>query len=152
LVNYSAKLQKEVFGSKDILDAWRGHIAEQVVAQELLASDYRVSHRRNFWVREKKGSDAEIDFIIQHENRIIPVEVKSGHNAKLKSLHLFMEETNHTIAVRVWSKPLSIDAIQTQSGKKFTLINVPFYYIGRLDSILANYETSKSYTNKPQLS
>jgi hypothetical protein len=32
----------------DILDAWRGHIAEQVVAQELLASDFRVSHKRNF--------------------------------------------------------------------------------------------------------
>lgn len=144
LVNYSAKLQKEVFNSKDILDAWRGHIAEQVVAQELLASDYLVSHKRNFWVREKKGSDAEVDFIIQHESQIIPVEVKSGHNAKLKSLHQFMEQTNHNLAVRIWSKPLSIDAIQTQSGKKFTLINVPFYYIGRLDSILATYETNRS--------
>jgi uncharacterized protein len=144
LVNYSSKLQKEVFGSKDILDAWRGHIAEQVVAQELLASDYRVSHRRNFWVREKKGSDAEIDFVVQHDNRIIPIEVKSGHNAKLKSLQIFMEQTNHHTAVRVWSKPLSIDAIQTQSGKKFTLINVPFYYIGILDSILADAETRKS--------
>ena len=136
LVNYSAKLQKEVFGSKDILDAWRGHIAEQVVAQELLVSDYRVSHRRNFWVRGKKGSDAEVDFIFQHNNRIIPIEVKSGHNAKLKSLHIFMENTNHRTAVRVWSGSLSVNKVITTSGKEFDLINLPFYYVGILDILL----------------
>ena len=136
LVNYSAKLQKEVFGSKDILDAWRGHIAEQVVAQELLVSDYRVSHRRNFWVRGKKGSDAEVDFIIQHNNRIIPIEVKSGHNAKLKSLHIFMENTNHRTAVRVWSGSFSVNKVTTTSGKEFDLINLPFYYVGILDKLL----------------
>ena len=139
LVNYSAKLQKEVFGSRDILDAWRGHIAEQVVAQELLASDFRVSHKRNFWVREKKGSDAEVDFIVQHENKIIPVEVKSGHNAKLKSLHAFMDKTNHEVSVRVWSKPFSVDQVTTPSGKEFNLINLPFYYVGILDKILAKF-------------
>ena len=137
LVNYSAKLQKEVFGSKDILDVWRGHIAEQVVAQELLASNFRVSHKRNFWVREKKGSEAEVDFIVQHENKIIPIEVKSGHNAKLKSLHAFMDKTNHEISVRVWSKPFSVDKIIVSSGKEFNLINLPFYYVGILDKILA---------------
>ena len=137
LVNYSAKLQKEVFGSKDILDAWRGHIAEQVVAQELLALDNRVSHKRNFWVREKKGSDAEVDFIFQHESKVIPIEVKSGHNAKLKSLHAFMEKTNHKTAVRVWSKPFSIDKVTTPLGKEFNLINLPFYYVGILDQIIA---------------
>ena len=136
LVNYSAKIQKEIFGSKDILDAWRGHIAEQVVAQELLASDHRVSHHRNFWVRGKKGSDAEVDFIIQHNDRIIPIEVKSGHTAKLKSLHIFMENTNHTTAVRVWSGSLSVNKIKTASGKEYDLINLPFYYVGVLDKIL----------------
>ena len=139
LVNYSAKLQKEVFGSKDILDAWRGHIAEQVVAQELLASDFRVSHKRNFWVREKKGSEAEVDFIVQHENKIIPVEVKSGHNAKLKSLHAFMENTNHDVSIRVWSKPFSVDKVTSLSGKEFNLINLPFYYVGILDKIVAKF-------------
>ncbi len=139
LVNYSAKLQKEVFVAKDILDAWRGHIAEQVVAQELLSSDYRISHKRSFWVREKKGSDAEVDFIIQHENKIIPIEVKSGHNSKLKSLHIFMENTNHPTAIRVWSNPFSVDKIRTQSGKEFDLINIPFYYTGILNTILSVY-------------
>ena len=142
LVNYVANIQKEVFGAADILDAWRGKIAEQVVAQELLALDNRVSNHRNFWVREKKGSNAEVDFVMQYEGLLIPVEVKSGHNAKLKSLHLFMDEAPHNIAIRVWSQPFSVDEITTQSGKNFKLINLPFYYIGALEKVL-NHTTTK---------
>ena len=136
LVNYAANVQKEVFGASDILDVWRGKIAEQIVAQELFALDSRVSNQRNFWVRNKKDSDAEVDFVVQIDNKVIPVEVKSGHNAKLKSLHLFMDEVSHDIAVRVWSQPFSIDEVTTQNGKKFRLINLPFYYVSILEKIL----------------
>jgi len=136
LVNYAANLQKEVFGSKDILDAYRGKIAEQVVAQELLALNSRVSNQRNFWVREKRTSQAEVDFVLQFDGKVIPVEVKSGHNAHLKSLHLFMDEAPHDIAVRIWSQPFSVDEVTTQKGKKFKLLNLPFYYVGNLEKIL----------------
>jgi len=139
LVNYAANLQKEVFAAMDILDAWRGKIAEQIVAQELFALDYRVLNQRNFWVRSKKDSDAEVDFVLPRDGKVIPIEVKSGHNAKLKSLHLFMEEAPHDIAVRVWSQPFSIDDITTQSGKKFKLINLPFYYVCVLEEVLKKY-------------
>ena len=97
LVSYAAKVQKELFGAADILDAWRGKIAEQIVAQEILALDSRVSNQRNFWVRNKRDSDAEVDFVLQYDSKLIPIEVKSGHNAKLRSLHLFMEETPHDL-------------------------------------------------------
>ena len=93
LVNYAASVQQEIFDSKDVIDAYRGKIAEQVVAQELLAHETRVLAQRAFWVREKKGSDAEVDFILQHNGNIIPIEVKSGHNAKLRSLHLYGRST-----------------------------------------------------------
>ena len=136
LVNYASNIQKEVFESKDILDAYRGKIAEQIVAQELLASETRVSVQRAFWVREKKGSDAEVDFILQYDSKIIPIEVKSGHNAKLRSLHLFMDDAPHNVAVRVWSQPFSIDEITSPYGKKFKLLNLPFYYVGQLKEIL----------------
>ncbi|MCL2739066.1 MAG: AAA family ATPase [Bacteroidales bacterium] len=136
LVNYAANVQKEVFGSMDILDAWRGKIAEQIVAQELLALDSRVSNLRYFWVRNKKDSDAEVDFVLQFDNKVIPIEVKSGHNSKLRSLHLFMDEAPHDIAVRVWSQPFSINEVTTPQGKKIKLINLPFYYVGRLEEIL----------------
>ena len=136
LVNYAANVQKEVFGANDILDVWRGKIAEQIVAQELLALDNRVSSQRIFWVRNKKDSEAEVDFLLQYDNKVIPVEVKSGHNAKLHSLHLFMDEAPHNIAVRVWSQPFSIDEVMTKRNKKFKLINLPFYYVGMLKKIL----------------
>jgi hypothetical protein len=139
LVNYIANVQKEVFGATDILDAWRGKIAEQIVAQELLALDSRVSNQRNFWVRNRKDSDAEVDFVLQWDSQIIPVEVKSGHNAKLKSLHLFMDEAPHAIAVRVWSQPFSVDEVTTPKGKKFKLFNVPFYYVGVLEEVLKRH-------------
>jgi predicted AAA+ superfamily ATPase len=135
LVNYAANVQKEVFGAPDILDVWRGRIAEQIVAQELLALESRVSNLRNFWVRNKKNSEAEVDFVLQFDNKVIPIEVKSGHNSKLRSLHLFMDETPHNIAVRVWSQPFSIDEVITYQGKNFKLINLPFYYVGRLEEI-----------------
>ena len=136
LVNYAAHIQQEIFNSPDMIDAYRGKIAEQVVAQELLAHETRVSAHRAFWVREKKGSDAEIDFIVQHSGKMIPIEVKSGHNAKLRSLHLFMDEVPHDIAVRVWSQPFSVDDVSTPNGKKFRLINLPFYYVGVIDRVL----------------
>jgi predicted AAA+ superfamily ATPase len=136
LVNYAANVQKEVFGAMDILDAWRGKIAEQIVAQELLAIDSRVSNQRNFWMRGKKDSDAEVDFAITFDSKVIPIEVKSGHNSKLRSLHLFMDETQHDIAVRVWSEPFSINEVTTPNGKNFKLINLPFYYVGQIEQIL----------------
>ena len=136
IVNYSAGLQKELFGMMDISDAWRGMIVKHIVGQELLASDNRFSHRRNFWVRDAHGADAEVDYIIQMDNKVIPVEVKSGTNAKLRSLHMFMENVEHQTAVRFWSNKFSIDSVKTPSGKSFNLFNMPFYYAGILKEFL----------------
>jgi len=105
-----------------------------------LARDYKVSNERNFWVRNRKGADAEVDFIMQYNNKVIPIEVKSGHNAKLKSLHAFMENTNHTTAIRVWSNTFSIDKVTTPSGKEFTLYNLPFYYVRMIDVLLTRWK------------
>ena len=129
LVNYTAKIQKEYLLSKNLKDVWRGMAAEQMTAQALLTLDTNVDARRKFWVREKKGSSAEVDFVYEYDGMLIPVEVKSGHNAHLRSLHVYMDEAPHDIAIRVWSNPFSIDSVHTSSGKAFRLINLPFYYI-----------------------
>ncbi len=137
LVNYSAKIQKEYILSADLLDTWRGKSAEQIVAQELKALSFDVGGKRNFWIRNKRGSNAEVDFIFVYDGLIVPIEVKSGHNAHLKSLHQFMDEAPHDIAVRVWSGNFSIDEVKTLAGKSFRLINLPFYMIAALPDILA---------------
>jgi len=136
LVNFMAGIQKEIFSVSDIQDVWRGRIAEHIVAQELLAQTNSLFTKRIFWRRDKQGSEAEVDFIYPFNGLAIPIEVKSGHNSKLKSLHFFMESAPHNIAVRVWSNPFSIDEIETKSGKKFKLVNLPYYYVGLIEKIL----------------
>lgn len=133
LVNYSAGLQKELFGIKDISESWKGKIAEHVVGQELLSPSTKVSEKRFFWVREAKNSQAEIDFIFQYEDQLIPIEVKSGNCLTLKSLHSFMESSTHNLAIRFWNNPVSKDLITLPSGKKYSLYNLPFYYAGQLE-------------------
>jgi predicted AAA+ superfamily ATPase len=139
LVNFFSSIQHDVFSVKDIQDVWRGRIAEHIVAQELLTLDHSLLTKRQYWRRDKQGSDAEVDFVYKYNSMAIPIEVKSGHNSKLTSLHLFMNECPHNFAVRVWSKPLSVDEITTRTGKTFKLLNLPFYYVGILDKILDKY-------------
>jgi predicted AAA+ superfamily ATPase len=139
LVNYAAGIQKEVFGAKDISNAWRGILAEHITGQEILALDNSVLNRKAFWVREAKNSNAEVDYIYQFNGNVIPIEVKSSIGSRLKSLQLFMETAPHNIAVRVWSEPLSIDQIESSTGRKITLINIPFYLVNQLPQILHQY-------------
>ena len=139
LVNFAARLQEEVFLSKDIQDAWRGKIAEQVVAQELTALNFHVSERHYFWRRNKEGSQAEVDFVFPYKGMLIPIEVKSGLIGKLKSLHLFMDECSHTTAIRIWSKSFLKEEVQTPKGKKFTMLNIPFYYVCILEKVLQKH-------------
>lgn len=136
LVNYAAEIQKEYLLSKDLNDTWRGMAAEQIVAQELKALSNKVGKKRRFWVRAKRGSTSEVDFIYVLDGNIIPIEVKSGHNAHLKSLHQFMNEAPHDIAVRIWSGNFSIDPVTTNEGKTFRLLNLPFYMIAALPGLL----------------
>ena len=136
LVNYVADFQAELFGSKDISEIWKGKIAEHIVGQELLSSSQRVSAKRNFWVREAKNSQAEVDFLYSYKGKLVPIEVKSGDNSKLKSLQLYMEKSPSDIAIRFWNNPESSDEIRLPSGKTYVLYNLPFYYAGCLDAFL----------------
>ena len=49
---------------------------------------------------------------------------------------LHMDSSDVNIAIRIWSKPYSIDKVKTIHGKEFSLINLPFYLIGNLRSVL----------------
>lgn len=134
LVNYQAGIRSEIIGSTDMVDAWRGHIAEQITAQELLALEDRVGQHRAFWAKPNNG--AEVDFVVSHDSRLYPIEVKSGTNSHLRSLQVFMDSSNVDVAIRIWSKPYSVDDIKTVNGKTFKLVNLPFYLIGRIHDML----------------
>lgn len=137
LVNYVAGMQEQLLFSTDSDELWNGDIAEHIVAQELLGATANFGEKRMFWVRDAKNSQAEVDFLIRYKSHLLPIEVKTGSNSKLKSLHLFMEESKEEVALRLWNGPMSSDVITKQNGKSFTLYNIPLYYVGHLEKFLA---------------
>ncbi len=72
----------------DLLAMYRGKLAEQFIAQELIASH---ASPLFFWAREARGSNAEIDYLVIREGRVVPVEVKSGAGGSLRSLHMMLD-------------------------------------------------------------
>lgn len=138
LVNYVAGMQESLLFTSDTDELWNGHIAEQVVGQELLGASFAFGGKRMFWVRDARNSQAEVDFVYKYKSHLIPVEVKTGDNSKLRSLHQYMDESQEDIALRLWNGPLTSDLIRLPSGKQYTLYNMPFYYAGQLEIFFNN--------------
>lgn len=71
----------------------KGNMAEQFVGMELVKNfSPFVKPKLYYWHREKRGSNAEVDYLLQLNTNIIPVEVKSGKQGKMQSLYRFIEE------------------------------------------------------------
>ena len=140
ITNFVANIQLQYLQNKDLLDTWRGRAAEQIVAQELrVLLDKHFVEKQFFWTRDGKGTKAEIDFVWQYGDQIIPIEVKAGTNSHLKSLHSFVNNSKHPVtAVRFWSGDYFVQDAKTPDpgNVPYRLINIPFYYAGQLDKIL----------------
>jgi predicted AAA+ superfamily ATPase len=136
LVNHSVGLMGDLIAEKSIDNVYRGRIAEHIVGQELIGNTFSVADSLEFWTREKKESSAEVDYAVQYNGMIIPVEVKAGAVGKLRSLHQFIEASPHDWAVRFYSDKFKVQDVQTVSGVKYKLINLPHYLAGKLGSIL----------------
>ena len=136
LFNHSLKIMGELVFNKNINMVHRGIVAEHIIGQELLASNFSISNELHFWVREKTDSSAELDYIFQYKGKLIPIEVKSGSIGKLRSLHQFMDMAPHAYAVRIWQGPYSTEKAKTIAGNEFTLINLPFYLAHRIEKEL----------------
>lgn len=78
----------------------QGAIVEAFVGQELLAySDPNMKANLYYWQREARGSNAEVDYLIE-KNGVIPVEVKSGTTGTLRSLRMFLQNKNESYGIR----------------------------------------------------
>lgn len=75
--------------SGDLLDQFRGKMAEQLVAQELACHHPEIF----YWRRAEKNSNAEVDFLVAIEEQLVPIEVKSGPAGRLRSLHMFLQRS-----------------------------------------------------------
>jgi len=129
---------------EDILVINKGALAEQVVGQLLrLLSPFYVEPTLYYWSRELTNAGAEIDYLIQNNQRLVPIEVKAGVEGKLRSLHQFMSEKPWKLAVRFYAGPMQLDHIKlkttTGNSNDYKLISLPFYLLGQLDRLLEQF-------------
>jgi predicted AAA+ superfamily ATPase len=143
IANFVAGIQLEYLQNKDLLDTWRGRAAEQIVAQELrVVLDRHYKDNQYYWIRDKKGATAEVDYVWQQDSQLIPIEVKAGTNSHLRSIHSFVNTAEKKVtAVRVWSGEYMVQDTTTPApnNKPYRLISIPFYYVGQLDKILSRH-------------
>lgn len=123
--------------------AHRGALAEQLVGQELNASDLaRADSELVYWLRDKRGSNAEIDYVVAHQGKIIPIEVKSGESGTLKSLFIFADAHDSPLVVRLDLNPPSTQVVTHSINNakstvvKVNLISLPLYASAQVDRIL----------------
>jgi hypothetical protein len=127
LLNYTLHIQAEMIMVEDFNDFYKGKIIQHLITQELQARFDVPSYKPNFWVREKANSNAEVDLVYQHRKYLIPIEIKSGDQGKLRSLHQFVDQSNHPYAVRLLANGLSVENAITPGGKPYMLMNLPYY-------------------------
>ncbi|MEO7309107.1 MAG: DUF4143 domain-containing protein [Chitinophagaceae bacterium] len=77
-MSYLLGIQKDIITTKGPDTVYIGIMIVHLLGQELLGSQYNTLSELHFWVREKKQSQAEVDFIYPYNGKLIPVEVKSG--------------------------------------------------------------------------
>jgi predicted AAA+ superfamily ATPase len=91
----------ELFLNTEISLVNKGVVAELFTGLELIKSQpANQAASLYYWQREKKGSQAEVDYVIQLGDSIVPIEVKSGIRGKMQSLRIFMEEKKCKFGIR----------------------------------------------------
>jgi uncharacterized protein len=127
-----------------------GGMAEQLVGQILrMVTPAYIPPSLYYWQRSKKGAEAEIDYLIQHENQIIPIEVKAGTTGTLKSLHQFVKDKKKAIAIRINSDipRLGPVCVKDSFGAtiEYNLLSIPFYLLGQIHRLINSAEKMRHH-------
>jgi uncharacterized protein len=120
----------ELFLNTEISLINKGAIAELYTGLEFIKNQQNnQSPALYYWQREKKGSQAEVDYVIELGSTIVPVEVKSGIKGKMQSLRIFMEEKNSKFGIRT-----SLENFNRMGKIKI----VPLYAVGAIMKVRGN--------------
>ena len=107
--------KKTLLQGNHIFTEFKGALAEQYVLQQLKVEPYMPIH---YWSPEH--GMAEVDFVIQYQDLIIPIEVKAETNLQAKSLKSYRNKYN---------PPISIRFSLSDYRKDIDLINIPLYSV-----------------------
>lgn len=91
-----------ILSSGTIENTFLGAINENYVAQALYTNHYNLY----YWTSQ---GTAEVDFVLQIGNDIIPIEVKTGHHTRSKSLSVFVEKYKPPYSIRISAKNFGFD-------------------------------------------
>jgi uncharacterized protein len=121
-----SRLGPQAYGEgRRLLTEFKGAITENYILQSLVS---QMQDTPCYW---SSGNTAEVDFIIQHQNHLIPVEVKSDENVRSRSLTIYQQKYNPVLRIRYSLKNLSF-----QDG----LLNIPHFLadntLGLMDQLL----------------
>lgn len=140
LINYDLKIQADLLALKDLSNAYKGAIIPHIITQEIMSLNTINNPKPHFWVREKTQASSEVDLVYQHQNMVIPIEIKSGATGTLKSLHEFIERTNHNYAIRIYAGEFSIETHKTPNkNKPYKLMNLPYYLGTKLPKYISYF-------------
>ena len=126
--------------AKKIIFSNKGGMAEQFVGQQLRAAQTPLETPQLFYWQRIGGRLGEIDYLIQHGHRVVPVEIKSGSAGSMKSLHQFMAEKRFDIAVRcnIYQPAVENINVKTTLGQpvSYRLLSLPVYLTERLHELI----------------
>jgi len=144
LCSYVLNFTRDQIKQKFMDPAYSGALSEQFVGQELLALNSLNRNPLYFWVREEKGASSELDFLVQANGKLIPIEVKSGRQGSLKSLHQFLYRSGTRLGVRFYNGPLTRETqhvlLPDTSSLDYQLLSFPLYAVFRLLEFLGEFQ------------
>ncbi|MCQ2914922.1 MAG: ATP-binding protein [Alphaproteobacteria bacterium] len=114
---------QSIIDGNNIFTEFKGALTEQYVLQELKI----IQDEIHYWSSD--SNVAKIDFVVQKDNQIMPIETKSAFNVKAKSLRQYRIEYNPEISIRT-----SLKGFEINNG----LYNIPLYAISSFEKLIAN--------------
>ena len=126
LLRRMAQLAPTVFGEGNrLFTEFKGALTENFVLQSLL-TQFEIIPR--YWSRNNPSY--EVDFLIQHENDLLPGEVKSETNIEGKSLKKFKELFPDQVKLRI---RFSLSNLKLDND----VLNIPLFLVDHTDRLIA---------------
>ena len=133
LANFVNNAYKEIISGE-----YRGKIMEQIVGQSLIAGGVNKQIDLYYWAKDRDEGSAEVDFCMQHDSRLVGMEIKSGNISKMKSLFSMGNADKNIILVRISWDSLKVETYKF-SGCTYRLLSLPFYLIDRWSELVNQF-------------
>lgn len=111
----------------------KGAMAEVYAGCALLAhSSAKRKTELFYWHREQKSSSAEVDYVVQVDEKIVPLEIKSGSKGSMQSMFSFLEEKRSSPHTKI-----GVRASMENFGEMNSILIIPLYALSQLSRLVS---------------